>query len=87
MEAAVYEGSSGSSPHESVASYKGFVRILRAKSADDAVLARDMGSSPTWPNLVNAFANAEDVYLPQHSHFIPMEAPALVAQHILELSG
>jgi hypothetical protein len=25
------------------------------------------------------------VYLPEHSHFIPMEAPALVARHLHEL--
>lgn len=87
VEAAVYQGSAGSSPHEYVRSFKGFVRILRAKESDQAGEGRDFSGSPTWPKLATAFANAEDIYLPQHSHFIPMEAPELVANHILELIG
>jgi pimeloyl-ACP methyl ester carboxylesterase len=85
VEAAVYQESSGSSPHEHVKSFQGFVRILRAKESDKATAGSDMSGSPTWPKLATAFANAEDVYLPEFSHFMPMEDPAFVAKHILEL--
>ena len=44
-----------------------------------------MSGSPTTPDLVKHFRNAEDFQLEQYSHFIPMEAPGFVAQQILEL--
>jgi hypothetical protein len=41
-----------------------------------------MGSSPTAPGLAASFACGVDTLLPQHSHFIPMEAPELAAKLI-----
>jgi lipase len=38
----------------------------------------DLSSSATDPNLASRMANAEDVYLAESSHFIPMEHPYLV---------
>jgi len=60
------------------------VLILRAKerSAKDDVM--DFSSSPTWPELVHEFRNAREVYFPDQSHFLPMEAPELVARYVLE---
>ena len=46
-----------------------------------------MSASPTWPGLAAALPNAEDVFLPEHSHFMPMEAPELVASHLRELAA
>ncbi len=86
VEAAVYQGSAASSPHAGVESFQGRVRVLRAKQREPDKPA-DMSASPTWPGLADAFADGEDVPLPQHSHFIPMEAPELVSAHIIELSG
>ena len=43
--------------------------------------------SPTWPGLVGELRNAEEIVLEEHSHFIPMEAPGLVATHIEELAA
>ncbi len=46
-----------------------------------------MSASPTWPGLADELANAEDVFLPERSHFIPMEAPELVVSHLRELAA
>jgi len=58
------------------------VLILRAKepSADRDVM--DFSSSPTWPGLVDEFRQGSEVYLPDHTHFLPMEAPKLVAGYV-----
>jgi pimeloyl-ACP methyl ester carboxylesterase len=38
----------------------------------------DLSASATDPNLASRMQNARDVYLPEASHFIPMEHPELV---------
>jgi lipase len=38
----------------------------------------DLSASATDPNLASRMPNARDVYLPECSHFIPMEHPELV---------
>jgi lipase len=43
-----------------------------------------MAASPTWPGLADFLPNARDIYLPERSHYIPMEDPALVARIIRE---
>ena len=40
--------------------------------------------SPTWSGLAGEFTQGEDVYLPEETHFLPMQKPALVAGLILE---
>ena len=60
------------------------VRIMRAGTLQENP-AEDLSASPTAPNLVQAFRHAVDIPLPDHSHFIPMESPLLVAQHVQEL--
>ncbi|MFV9504516.1 MAG: alpha/beta fold hydrolase [Oscillochloridaceae bacterium umkhey_bin13] len=47
--------------------------------------AENLSASPTPPGLAAAFANGRDLHLPQHSHFIPMEDPALVARLVKEM--
>jgi hypothetical protein len=44
----------------------------------------DFSSSPTWPGLVHEFPNALEVYLPGHTHFIPMQDSALVARYVCD---
>ena len=57
------------------------VFIVRAKlPAPDA--GQDFSSSPTWPGLVNEFANASEVHLTECSHFIPMQEPELVIEQL-----
>jgi hypothetical protein len=43
-----------------------------------------MGSSPTAPNLAASFTHGVDTCLPEHSHFIPMESPELMAKLIAD---
>jgi pimeloyl-ACP methyl ester carboxylesterase len=38
----------------------------------------DLSASATDPNLASRMPNARDVYLPECSHFIPMEHPYLI---------
>jgi pimeloyl-ACP methyl ester carboxylesterase len=60
------------------------VRILRCAHY---MTQNDMSASPTAPDLVTYFKNAVDIPLADNTHFIPMESPQLVAQHIRELTG
>src|SRR5262249_27332816 len=57
------------------------VTILRAaKPANGVVL--EPASSPTGVDLASHFLQGRDVYLPERNHFIPMDAPELVADEI-----
>ncbi|MDA0353720.1 MAG: alpha/beta hydrolase [Chloroflexi bacterium] len=61
------------------------VRVLRARPRDPADPASAFSGSPAAVDLASWFQHGEDVYLPQYTHFIPMEAPGLIAQHVTEL--
>ena len=56
------------------------VTVLRAPP--DPLNPGNLAASPTWPGLADFLPNARDIYLPERSHFIPMEDPALVARII-----
>ena len=58
------------------------VTILRAKPRAEGATEMDFATSPTWPALATAFANAKDVPLPELTHFIPMQEPEMVANYI-----
>lgn len=58
------------------------VTLLRAPQ--DLENPDNLAGSPTWPGLADFLPNARDVYLPELSHFIPMEDPVLVADFIRE---
>lgn len=45
----------------------------------------DFSSSPTAPDIAKHFPNAKDIHFPDHSHFLPMEAPDLVADLVRDL--
>jgi pimeloyl-ACP methyl ester carboxylesterase len=83
VEAAVYAGAGRSfgDVWERLAAIEVPVRVLRARPRDDSGTF-DMSMSPTPPELASRFPRGEDVPLPHLSHYIPMEAPALVAEHI-----
>ena len=42
----------------------------------------DLNSSPTAPGLAALLPRGQDLLLPEHNHFIPMEAPGLVVEWI-----
>ena len=62
-------------------------RVLRARPADPSNPAAAFDGSPTDPAVASWFARGEDVSLPEYSHFIPMEAPDLVARHVAEAAA
>ncbi|MEW4466524.1 alpha/beta hydrolase [Parasphingorhabdus sp. JC815] len=83
LEASVYEGFRLVDPYPFVERISLPVAILRAQMAEDDVTAvRDFANSPTWPDLVNSFANAKELYIPELSHFMPMQDPERIAGYI-----
>lgn len=62
--------------------------VLRARYEPfDPLAPIDFRRSPTWPNLAAHLPNGRDVYLPNLTHFIPMQEPELVAQQIRDAIG
>lgn len=86
IEAATYAGAMATDIYPAIESLTIPVRILRARQRTEGG-PMDMSSSPTAPDLASHFQHAEDIFLPQYSHFIPMEDPELVARHVLEMLG
>tara|TARA_B110000263_G_C15296596_1_gene505833 strand:+ start:522 stop:1403 length:882 start_codon:yes stop_codon:yes gene_type:complete len=90
VEAAVYEGNRAGDPYPFLSRVQIPVRILRAgsktvkKSAGDDKVP-DMSSSPTVKSLAGRFQNASDIVMYERTHFIPMEVPELVANHVEDL--
>jgi pimeloyl-ACP methyl ester carboxylesterase len=56
------------------------VTLLRAPPGDAS--QPNHANSPTWPELASAIHDCREVYLPHLNHFIPMQDPELVADHI-----
>ncbi len=83
IEAATYAGSSGSDIYDEIATITAPVRVIRAREPEGE--RQGFGTSPTAPDLASHFPNAEDVYLPDATHYIPMESPDLVARHVEEM--
>ena len=85
VEASIYMSArSNGRIFESVEQVKAPVTILRAKQPKPDREVMDFSSSPTWPGLAGAFADALDIHLSEASHFIPMESPALTAQWVAQ---
>ncbi len=62
------------------------VTLLRARtSGTDFASFADFSASPTRTDLASIIPYCRDHYLPHHNHFIPMQDPALVAEHIERL--
>jgi len=85
IEASVYSDSGDSWLGDSLKRILSPVRIIRAAPPPDGYKGGFL-YSPTSPDLVNAFTKAEDMFLPEFTHFIPMQDPKLVAKHIFEMS-
>lgn len=83
VEASIYLGNTRSNIYERLSEIRIPVVVLRAKARDpDAHDIMDFASSPTWEGLAAALADGRDVYLPQLSHFMPMQDPQLTARFI-----
>jgi len=56
------------------------VTVMRAGRLTDPAKF-DPSASPTAPDLASRFQHGRDLYFPDHTHFLPMESPELVAAH------
>ncbi len=87
VEASIYMANTSTDVHDRIAKVQLPVTVLRAKERDFSKVPEpgtpmDFSASPTWPDLANAFPRGRDVYLPELTHFIPMQAPKLVADYL-----
>jgi pimeloyl-ACP methyl ester carboxylesterase len=82
LEASIYMGSMSQPIFDGFGKVTVPVTIMRAKRVEVRTTL-DFTLSPTWPGLAAQFMNGRDVYLPELTHFMPMQAPELVAQYIL----
>jgi lipase len=82
VEAEVYEngGLPEADIHRELAWIDVPVMVVRASQSTDP--SHVMRRSPTEPALASRFKKGKDLYLPNNSHFIPMESPVLVADLI-----
>jgi len=85
VEASIYMGNAKTDVHDLVPAVDIPVTVVRARerSAGDGQ-EMDFSKSPTWPRLAGAFPRGHDVYLPELTHFIPMQDPELVARFIVD---
>ncbi len=61
------------------------VTVLRAQRRTEAEWkVTNFTKSPTWEQLAAQFKHGRDVYLPDFTHFIPMQDPQLVARFIAD---
>lgn len=83
LEASVYMGFPCYNPYPLLPDITIPVTVLRAKFSERQG-QMDFTNSPTWPELASVFPNARDVYLPELTHFLPMQEPELIARYIAE---
>jgi len=78
LEASMYQNALRTDPYAWLADLKAPATLIRAPQGlrGDTM---DFSQSPTWPGLGPVIGAAPDELWSDHSHFIPMEAPARVA--------
>jgi pimeloyl-ACP methyl ester carboxylesterase len=83
VEASVYFYQRHTNIYPQIAQIETPTIVLRAKRrTEEEWKVTNFTKSPTWEELAAQFKNGRDVYLPDFSHFIPMQDPALVAHYI-----
>ncbi len=84
-EASVYmTGRSNASIYASIRALRIPVTVVRARQRGPDSDPFDYSFSPTWPEVAGEFRKGQDLYLSEHSHFLPMQDPQLVAQLVIE---
>ena len=85
IEASIYMGSTGTNIYPLAKTIDVPVLVLRAKMRDPNAVRdyTDFAASPTWEGVAPTFPKGRDVYLPELTHFIPMQEPELTARYIL----
>jgi hypothetical protein len=88
IEGSIYENSSlrDANIHHRLGTIEAPVTVIRAPRFMRLEGTMDMTASLTAPDLAARFRHGRDVVVP-HSHFIPMEAPGLVADYINGVGG
>ncbi|MEQ1755806.1 MAG: alpha/beta hydrolase [Micropepsaceae bacterium] len=84
IEASIYKAASGNNIYNLIPSIRIPVTVMRAKQREPGPRDHtDFSASPTWDRLAGQFAQGSDVFLPELTHFIPMQKPALIANYIV----
>ncbi len=86
VEAAIYMGSAGTDIYEAIGNIAIPVGVMRARGRESDRGEMDFSRSPTWDQLAARFPQGVDLYHPELTHFMPMQAPELVARYIREFS-
>ncbi|WP_374524463.1 alpha/beta fold hydrolase [Sphingopyxis sp.] len=81
LEASMYQNALRTDPHAWLGGLAAPVTLIRAPQGARGD-AMDFSQSPTWTGLGLALGAVRDELWAEHSHFIPMEAPARVADLI-----
>jgi len=84
LEASVYQNALRTSPHEWLHYLALPSTVIRAPTGERGG-PLDFSLSPTWTGLGAAIGAERDELWAEHSHFIPMEAPARVAGLLADL--
>lgn len=84
FEAATYNYGTAANIHPLLSSITIPVTVMRAAGQQESGVF-NLSASPTVPDLAERFPNGRDIYLPDNSHFIPMESPEVVASAIRDL--
>ena len=84
VEASIYMGSLQYDLHSLLSEVLVPVLVLRAKGPEEGAEELDFTTSPTWAGLADALPQGIDIYLPELTHFIAMQAPELVTRCAVE---
>jgi pimeloyl-ACP methyl ester carboxylesterase len=85
IEASIYMGHAGRDIYALASRVSAPVVVLRAKPREPGPRdLADFAASPTWEGVAGVFAHGRDVFLPQLTHFIPMQEPELTARFIAD---
>ncbi len=82
VESAIYLGSGGTDIYSEIRGLPHEVLVIRAPPRNAAREQMDFSRSPTWEQLAAAFPRGRDLFRPDLTHFIPMQAPDFVADAI-----
>lgn len=59
--------------------------VVRARRRRPDEPLHDFSPSPTWELLAENLPNAKDIYVPDHTHFMPMENPAAILNMMVQM--
>lgn len=85
FEGSIYGGAFQTDLSSTIKSFPRPVTVLRAQRNESGEIT-SLSDSPTDPQLAALFPDGTDIYLPELSHYIPMQDPTGAATHIRELA-